>query len=72
MCLYCLLSVHLGDFVTRVHQLAEPPLLIGLAWACWATIASASVMARVAVRHPASGRPPSWRQESGQLTKAAD
>jgi hypothetical protein len=55
MCLYCLLRVHLGDFFTRVHPLADPPLSIGLAWACWATSASASVMERVAIRHPASG-----------------
>ena len=44
MCLYCLLRVHWGEFFTRVHPLADPPLSIGLAWACWATSASASVM----------------------------
>ena len=37
MWLFCLLRFHLGDFFTRVNQLAEPPLLGGLAWACWAT-----------------------------------
>jgi hypothetical protein len=57
MCLHCLLRLHLGDFVTHVHQLAEPPSLMGPAWAGWATCAHASVMARVAVQHPASGRP---------------
>jgi hypothetical protein len=31
MSLYGLLRVHLGEFFTRVHQLAEPPPLIGLA-----------------------------------------
>jgi hypothetical protein len=31
MCLYGLPRVHLGDFFTRVHQLAGLPLLIGLA-----------------------------------------
>jgi hypothetical protein len=53
--LYGLLRVHMGEFFTRVHPLANPPLSIGLAWACWATSASASGMERVAVRHPASG-----------------
>ena len=57
MCLYCLLRLPLEDFVTHVHQLAEPPPLIGLAWAGWATSAHAWVLARVAVQHPASGRP---------------
>ena len=55
MCLYGLLRVHLGECFTRVHPLAEPPPLIALAWACWATSASASGMERGAVRHPASG-----------------
>ena len=56
MCLYCLLRLPLEDFVTHVHQLAEPPPLIGLAWAL-ATSAHAWVLARVAVQHPPSGRP---------------
>jgi hypothetical protein len=76
MCLYCLLRVHLGDFFTRVHQLAEPPPLIGLAWACWATISSASGMERVVVRHPASGgsvmAPRSQAHDQGSLFHPAD
>jgi hypothetical protein len=54
MCLYGLLRVHLGECFTRVHQLAEPPL-IALAWACWATSPSASGMERGAIRHSTSG-----------------
>jgi hypothetical protein len=55
MCLYGLLRVHLGECFTRLHPLAEPPPLIPLARACWATSPSASGMERGAIRHPASG-----------------
>src|SRR5215207_10126147 len=71
-----LLRVDLRDFVTRVHPLAEPPLSIGLAWACWATSPSASVMERVAIRHPASGgsvmAPRRQAHNQGRLLHPAD
>jgi hypothetical protein len=54
MCRAGLLRVHVGDCFTRVHQLAAPPPVLDLAWACGATSASGAVMARIAIRHPAS------------------
>jgi hypothetical protein len=74
--LYGLLHVHWGLFFTGVNPLAEPPLSIGLAWACWVTSTSVSGMERVGVRHPASGgsvmAPRRQAHDQGSLLNPAD
>jgi hypothetical protein len=71
-----LLSFHWRDFIICVDLLAESPLSSGLAWVCWATSASASVMERVAIRHAASGgsvmAPRRQAHDQGSLFHPAD